>query len=142
MLLTPSKINNVFHVNQVRTFSKFGEGGPYDLLFHKFTVYFCVKFKFQRLGQQNPETREALKIFVISSLLYPWLEESVCNVIINDNQALLSIYFYHNNLRNKSYGANTENNKNISLSWKICECGDEKHIIFFLPYLNYFYTVF
>ena len=28
-------------------------------------------------------------------------KESVCSVLINDNQALLNIYFHHNSFRNK-----------------------------------------
>ena len=48
--IRPSKINRP-KVFLIQTFLKFGEGGPYYLLFftNLYTIHFCVKFKFQRL---------------------------------------------------------------------------------------------
>ena len=97
-LTRPSKINKVFLVWK---YSKFGEGGPYFCYYSKIYYLFLCKVHIPKPLLTHLENGEALIIFVISSLLYPKLEESVCNVIINDNQALLSIYFHHNCFRNK-----------------------------------------
>ena len=48
-----------------------------------------------------PKNRDALIIFVIFSLFYHYLEESMCIVLISDNQVFLIIHYYHNTFRYK-----------------------------------------
>ena len=60
---------------------------------YKFAINFCVKSNSQGFAYwQILKTGRPFVIFVISTLLYPYHEESVCNVLINDNQILLGIF--------------------------------------------------
>ena len=126
-LIRPSKINSMFLVQTL----------VWEVIICYYFTQICYsslcKILLRRLRWQIMKTRRSAKFLVFYSLPLPFMLlawKSVCNVFINDNQALLKIHFHHNSFRNKV----------VEQIWKITKIfknqwgrGWETHFFFIWP---------
>ena len=107
---------------------------PIICYFSKCTINFCAKFIFWRLDWHFRKTKRHL-CFVISHCSTPSLKKSVWNVIKMINKHYVAFSFITTVSEMKLW-SKSENNKNISQSWKIFQGRGMGNLLLLLPGLT------